>query len=320
MEDISAVITVLNEEKRLPALMKSLEGISDIVIIDSGSTDRTVELARELGARVYPVGDRFLDTTVTKADVKRFIDRFGWEPGFVAGQKFWSSGKKRNYGASLAKNDWIFNPDADEIVEWDLGKLRATLDDADQVMFHFQHKPNQYFEIGKLYRRSKYAYVGRVHEVVVPREHGARIIHTPHMTMTHHQTLHDGRDRTEDITVLEYAAITDSWERNLFYLGREYASRERWDEALVVLDEFLKVGKWPPEVAEVCFIRAQVYCNQQQYSKAKAALLLAIDTNPEFAEAFRLMAALSCPAHAKAWLRYAESATNEGVLDVRSRA
>jgi glycosyltransferase involved in cell wall biosynthesis len=49
----SVVILTLNEERALPACLASLTGCDDIVILDSGSTDRTTELARAAGARVF---------------------------------------------------------------------------------------------------------------------------------------------------------------------------------------------------------------------------------------------------------------------------
>jgi glycosyltransferase involved in cell wall biosynthesis len=49
----SAVILTLNEEKALPDCLRSLECCDDIVLLDSGSADGTVALAREAGARVF---------------------------------------------------------------------------------------------------------------------------------------------------------------------------------------------------------------------------------------------------------------------------
>ena len=50
---VSIVILTLNEERNLPSCLASLAGADDIVILDSGSTDQTVEIARAAGARVY---------------------------------------------------------------------------------------------------------------------------------------------------------------------------------------------------------------------------------------------------------------------------
>jgi hypothetical protein len=49
----SVVILTLNEERDLPLCLASVKDCDDVVILDSGSTDRTVEIARAAGARVF---------------------------------------------------------------------------------------------------------------------------------------------------------------------------------------------------------------------------------------------------------------------------
>ena len=49
----SAIILTLNEEKALTACLASLQGCDDIVVLDSGSSDHTVEIARSRGARIF---------------------------------------------------------------------------------------------------------------------------------------------------------------------------------------------------------------------------------------------------------------------------
>jgi glycosyltransferase involved in cell wall biosynthesis len=49
----SVVILTLNEERNLPLCLASTAGCDDVVILDSGSTDRTAEIARTAGARVF---------------------------------------------------------------------------------------------------------------------------------------------------------------------------------------------------------------------------------------------------------------------------
>jgi len=50
---LSALILTLNEEQNLPRCLASLRDCDDIVVLDSGSTDRTAEIARSHGARVF---------------------------------------------------------------------------------------------------------------------------------------------------------------------------------------------------------------------------------------------------------------------------
>jgi glycosyltransferase involved in cell wall biosynthesis len=81
---VSAVIICKNEEKNIARCIKSLQGISDdIIIIDSGSTDNTVTIAKQLNARVY------LHT---------------WQ-GYS---------KQKSIGNNYAIHDFIFSLDADE--------------------------------------------------------------------------------------------------------------------------------------------------------------------------------------------------------------
>ena len=54
MEDITAIILTKNEEKNLPDCINSIKQlVKRIVVIDSYSTDRTVEIAKNMGAEVY---------------------------------------------------------------------------------------------------------------------------------------------------------------------------------------------------------------------------------------------------------------------------
>ncbi len=50
---LSVVILTLNEERNLPTCLASVEQCDDVVVLDSGSTDRTVEIATASGARVF---------------------------------------------------------------------------------------------------------------------------------------------------------------------------------------------------------------------------------------------------------------------------
>ena len=82
---ISTLILTKNEEVNLPRCLGALHWCDDIVILDSGSTDRTVELAKAAGARVF----------TREWDNER---------------------RQREFSRSLPfKYSWVFNPDADEI-------------------------------------------------------------------------------------------------------------------------------------------------------------------------------------------------------------
>lgn len=82
---LSVVILTLNEERNLPRCLASVQGCGDVVVLDSGSTDRTTAIAVDAGARVFT----------------RAFDDFA---------------RQRNYAQQRLplRNDWVFHLDADE--------------------------------------------------------------------------------------------------------------------------------------------------------------------------------------------------------------
>lgn len=86
---VTAFIVCMNEAKNIRRCLESIRWCSEIVVIDSGSTDGTLEICREVGARV--------------------IHR-EW-PGYV---------EQKRYGLEHSTGDWVLNLDADEEVSPEL--------------------------------------------------------------------------------------------------------------------------------------------------------------------------------------------------------
>ena len=89
---LTVSIITLNEEKNLERTLKSVQDFADeIVIVDSGSTDKTEEIAKKFGAKfVY--------------------------------QEWLGYGAQRNKAIDLATSDWVLNIDADEEISPELAK------------------------------------------------------------------------------------------------------------------------------------------------------------------------------------------------------
>jgi len=88
---LSAVVITYNEEPNIRDCLQSLRFCEEVVVVDSGSTDRTVEIARGMGARVI-VKD--------------------W-PGHI---------EQKNFAMEQASGEWILSVDADERVTPDLAQ------------------------------------------------------------------------------------------------------------------------------------------------------------------------------------------------------
>jgi len=105
---ISACMIVKNEEELLPQCLESIKDyVDEIIIVDTGSTDRTVEIAKSYGAKVY---------------------HHPWEDDFS---------KHRNQSVSYAKCDWIFQIDADEVLEIGSGEVMREVVKNDTVDSYF---------------------------------------------------------------------------------------------------------------------------------------------------------------------------------------
>lgn len=92
MKKLSVFIIAKNEEINIERAISSVINIaSEVIVIDSGSTDKTITIAEKLGAKVV----------------------FNEWPGYV---------RQKTYGESLCSNDWILNIDADEEVSTELIK------------------------------------------------------------------------------------------------------------------------------------------------------------------------------------------------------
>lgn len=149
---VTATVITLNEAAHIEACLASLAWADEVIVVDSGSTDGTPDLARKAGATV--------------------IER-AW-PGYSA---------QKDFAATQAAHDWIVSVDADERVTPELAdEIRATVaSPGDRVGFRV---PRVTFHLGRWIRTTDWypdfqlrVYdrrhanwaVRRVHESVTPR-------------------------------------------------------------------------------------------------------------------------------------------------------
>ena len=117
---ISVVIITKNEAINIASCIIAAKQIAnEIIVVDTGSTDNTVELAKKENVRVYEIK---------------------WE-GY---------GHARNYASSLAVNDWILAIDADERITTELAKSIQILSNPDNMVI-YGFKRESYF-LGKKIR------------------------------------------------------------------------------------------------------------------------------------------------------------------------
>jgi len=141
---VSAALIVKNEERFLGQCLHSIrELVDEIIVVDTGSTDRTKEIAREHGAR---------------------LDDFTWIDDFAAA---------RNHALDIARGEWILYIDADERVRpCSPDRLRAQVSDpsyvAYYVLLHPRPKFTAYPELRLFRNDRRIRFRGIIHENIWP--------------------------------------------------------------------------------------------------------------------------------------------------------
>lgn len=234
---VSLCMIVRNEEANLPDCLSSVAGLFDeIIVLDTGSTDRTREIALEFGAKVFD---------------------FFWVDDFAAA---------RNASRSHATGDWIFWLDADDRVDAvnreRLAKLLDQLGNEPdampwlmscQMLMPASEGGSSLISHVRLFpNRPEIKWVGRVHESLMLGEGSQTLsVRWSEVVIQHHGYLdakHMWRKQQRDLRLLqmEYAVNPDN-PTTSFYLGRAYQMMGRSVEAARLLSRALQNEPGPNE-------------------------------------------------------------------------
>ncbi len=124
MKKLSVVIITYNEENNIRRALGSVDFADEIVIVDSYSTDRTVEICKEFTKKIH---------------LKEFL-------GHVA---------QKNYALSLAQNEWVLSIDADEEVSGGLkDEILKVMSGDDNISMNGYKMPRRAFYLGRWIRHS----------------------------------------------------------------------------------------------------------------------------------------------------------------------
>ncbi|WP_170128044.1 glycosyltransferase [Euzebya rosea] len=220
---LSAALIVRDEEAVIERCLASLQEVVDeVVVLDTGSTDRTVALARATGARV-------VEGT--------------WHDDF---------GRSRNEVLDHCVGRWAVIVDADEVLfVHDVAGLRRTLrrSRADALQVTVDSYRDDVGTVGmshqslRVLRRRRVRYEGRLHEEVRPVRPDAslQVERTSLITIGHWgyiQRIVEERGKTErNIRICEAAIAEGAGLRGVVDLGRTLAAAGRLEEALVRFEE-----------------------------------------------------------------------------------
>lgn len=284
---ISVCLIVKNEEVLLARCLESVKGLGEIVICDTGSTDKTVEIAKKYTDKVF-------------TDYK-------WNDDFA---------EARNNAKSKCTGDWILTIDADEVLQTpDKVKpaVKKTKWDAIAVNVIAENNTNSN-TFPRLYKNKKEIYwKGAIHNHLNITDAEASDIVITYGNSPAHKL---DPDRT--MRILKKEAEKNPTPRIMYYLGREHTYRKQWDEAITWLSKQVVKDRWAPQKADGYYLLAKSLWYSQRGEEARNMCLQALKINANFKSAIDLMAEMSGPKNRLRWIEFAQTATNKDVLFTRA--
>lgn len=264
MITISLCMIVKNEEDVLGRCLDSIRDLVDeIIIVDTGSADRTKSIASEYTDRIYD---------------------FQWIDDFSAA---------RNYAFSKASMEYCMWLDADDVIEdrdrWDFFALKQSLTlETDLVMMRYVTEFDEYNSPCFWYYRERllrnngtYFWQGAVHEVITPR---GNIMYSDIPVM--HRKLGPGNpDRNLNIykKILAQGKRLDT--RGHYYYARELYYHQMYEEAIYELRQFLSFSDaWIENKIEACLLLSKCYLAAGDRSASLQVLLKSLEFDSPRAE------------------------------------
>lgn len=267
--NFSFVLIARNEEKTLPRLLKSLDEFKarggEVVVVDTGSTDKTAQIARDWGCKVEEVGDRFL-LSVTEEEAKAINEKFvvgDEEPVVKAGDRQFDFSAARNYATSLASKDFVWSPDCDEVfTKLNLDIVEAAIQGGAEILeyeFVFSHddvgRPLIRFKHSKAFDRRKFQWTGVVHEVLAGTGK-SQYIPESDILLEHFQNAETNRGQYLRGLAIDCYKHPDN-DRNSHYFGREMIWNGRLMSGRQELERHIAMGKWPAEASQSAVLIGQ---------------------------------------------------------------
>jgi glycosyltransferase involved in cell wall biosynthesis len=267
---VSAALIVKNEKHTLGHCLHSIRAyVDEIVIVDTGSTDGTRNVARQYTDRIY---------------------EFPWHNDFAAARQF---------SFNQATGDWVFWLDADDVViNADQIRPHIQAASADIKGFYWKYLIGQDEygnSTGELWRErcirngNLFRWVGRVHEVLVPSaptlmgwNHEIVVVHRPDRSRRNN-------DRPRNINILneEYEHTrANPAPRLLLYLGNEYADLEKPELAIDFLRRYVRASTWDDEKYLAQIRIAELLRYQRKFEEALQAARQASKICPHWPQAY----------------------------------
>lgn len=294
---IIAVLIVKNEEALLARCLDSIKGVDAIYITDTGSEDKTIEIAKKYTNN---------------------ISHFKWIDSFAAARNFALQQVKEPEAFILSIDADEFLVDFSKVVEAVKIMTEKNYKVADIILVAESSGMEHAFP--RLFRKCPEVFwegVAHNHISKLPElKTEVRIIYG--FSPAHEKDPF----RTIRILEKEFKENPNCSPRNIFYLGREYWYKGRYKDCQEMMARYIPLSKFLPEKADAFLLMARCLHFMGRWEEARQACAQAILINAHFKEAIEFMSYLAGKGsgnlmwerNAQQWDRMALTADGQGVL------
>lgn len=296
-ERLAVAMIAKNEQDMIQTSLESVREADEIVVVDTGSTDNTCRIIRELG---WP-------------NIRLFEGEYKWNDHFA---------EARNFALSKVTMPWVLSIDADNVLQQDgIPVIRTMINRAerancDAVRYTIRaNGSNDHHVLPWIFRKDSCAWEFRVHNVLRFKRafgDGSDIVVTAYYSPAHKKD----PDRALRMLKKQLEEVPGD-ARTLYYLAREYWYRREYQTAATLFQDCISKSKWRAEVADSHLYKARCLWMLRKGNEARTECLRAIGLNPHFREAVLFMAEMSYEREAKAWRAMSQACDNSELIFVR---
>ncbi len=249
MKTLAVSMIVRNESEIIRQCLESIKEADEIVIVDTGSKDDTVNICKGYTDKVF---------------YDKWIDDFS---------------HSRNVSLSHCTADYILIIDADETLEVSIELIKKIINEPwfakyEGMLFEVETKPET-FESPRLFRNCKeIRYVNAIHNLPAwngkPEGLQPKLYRSSFRIQSGYSPAHNiDPDRTLRILLSQLKKDKHNT-RNMYYIAKEYINKKQIKNAVEWLEKYrkyvyFKPEKWSNELADVLYLLALCYTDNEVY-------------------------------------------------------